>query len=141
MTEISGGPARSNWWTIGLWAAQILLALAFGAAGFMKLMTPPAALVSMVGQWAATAPAWLVLFIGAVEVLGAIGMILPAATRIMPLLTPVAAVGFALIQVLGIGVHAFSGETAKTLPINLLLLALSLLVAWGRFRKAPIASR
>jgi membrane protein DedA with SNARE-associated domain len=68
-------------------------------------------------------------------------MILPAATRILPWLTPLAALGFALIQVLAIVVHANLGETAMTLPINLVLLALSLFVLWGRWRKAPISPR
>ena len=75
------------------------------------------------------------------ELAGALGMILPAATRILPWLTPLAALGFAVIQVLAIGTHALLGETAQTLPINLVLLALSLFVAWGRMRKAPILPR
>jgi hypothetical protein len=52
---------------------------------------------------------WL---IGAAELLGAIGVILPAATRIASFLRPLAAAGFAVIQVLAIGVHASLGETA-----------------------------
>ena len=141
MTNVAGATGRRNWWTIGLWVAQILLAVAFGGAGFMKLTTPPATLVGMMGHWVEVVPSWLVLFIGTMEVLGALGMILPAATRILPMLTPAAAVGFAIIQVLAIGVHASTSETAKTLPLNLVLLALALLVAWGRSRKAPIFPR
>ncbi len=92
-------------------------------------------------SWATAVPPWLVPLIGAVELLGAVGVILPAATRIAPFLTPLAAAGFAVIQVLAIGVHASLGETATTLPVNLVLLALSLFVAWGRFRKVPVAPR
>lgn len=140
MTDVTSGAAGRNWWTIGVWVAQVLLALAFGAAGVMKLTQPVEALGAMMA-WVNSSPELLVRFIGFVEIAGALGMILPAITRILPLLTPVAALGFAIIQVLGIGVHASLGETATSLPVNLVLLALSLFVAWGRFRKAPISPR
>lgn len=140
MTDLTSGATGRNWWTIGLWAAQALLALAFGAAGVMKLLTPVAELGAMM-NWVTVSPEWLVRFIGAAELLGAIGVILPALTRILPWLTPLAALGFAIIQVLAIGTHASLGEIAMTLPMNLLLLALSLFVAWGRWKKAPIAPR
>ena len=140
MTDTTNGAASRNWWSIGLWTAQILLALVFGSAGLMKTVQPIDALASMMA-WVGHSPETLVRFIGIVEVLGALGVILPALTRILPWLTPFAALGFAIIQVLAIGVHASLGETATSLPINLLLLALSLLVVWGRTRKAPIAAR
>ena len=136
-TIVSGG---RNWWSIGLWVAQVLLALMFGAAGVMKLTTPIADLGAMM-NWVTASPELLVRFIGFVELAGALGMILPALTRILPFLTPLAALGFVVIQVLAIGTHAMLGETAATLPINLVLLALSGFVAWGRWRKAPIAPR
>ena len=66
---------------------------------------------------------------------------MPALTRIKPVLTPLAALGFATIQVLAIGFHTMRGEFAEAAPINLLLLGLSLFVVWGRLRKAPIAAR
>jgi uncharacterized membrane protein YphA (DoxX/SURF4 family) len=140
MTDISKGATSRNWWNIGLWAAQVLLALAFGSAGIMKTLTPVAELGTMM-NWVTVTPEWLVRFIGVVEFLGALGVILPALTRILPWLTPLAALGFAVIQVLAIGTHASLGETAMTLPINLIILALSLFVVWGRTRKSPIAAR
>ena len=140
MTDMTSGAAGRNWWTIGLWAAQVLLALAYGAAGVMKVFTPVADLGTVM-NWVTVTPEWLVRFIGAVEFLGALGMILPAATRILPWLTPLAALGFSVIQVLAIGTHASLGETAVTLPVNIVLLALSLFVAWGRWKKSPIAPR
>lgn len=70
--------------------------------------------------------------IGAVEVLGAIGLILPAALDIAPILVPVAAVGLAIDQVLAAGVHLRRSE-AQMVPINVVLLAVAVFIAWGRF--------
>jgi hypothetical protein len=140
MTDTTSGAIGRNWWSIGLWAAQILLALAFGMAGFLKTVTPVTDLGAMM-NWVTVTPEWLVRFIGIVEFAGAAGMILPAGTRILPWLTPLAALGFAVIQVLAIGVHANLGETAMSLPMNLALLALAVFVVWGRSRRAPISPR
>ncbi len=131
MTEMTGGTRTGvNWWSLALWVAQLLLVVAFGGAGIMKLTQPMAQLASMGMGFVTATPEWLVRFIGVCEVAGALAMILPPLTRIAPLLTPLAALGFAVIQVLAIGVHASRGETAMTL-----------FVLWGRWRKAPIASR
>jgi hypothetical protein len=121
--------------------AQLLLLVAFGAAGLMKLTQPVAQMAAMGMGYVTTVPEWLIKFIGTCEVLGALGMVLPSVTRVAPFLTPLAALGFSVIQVLAIGLHATRGETAMTLPANLILLALSLFVLWGRWRKAPIAPR
>ncbi|RYE58850.1 MAG: DoxX family protein [Hyphomicrobiales bacterium] len=129
-----------NKWNIGLWVAQVVLAAVYVMAGFMKLTQPIDALVASGMAYAGDYPALLTRFIGTMEVLGAIGIILPAATRIMPKLTPLAALGFSTIQILAIGLHSMRGEF-QVLPVNLVLLALSLFVLWGRLRKAPIAPR
>lgn len=114
------------------WAAQILLALFFAYSGWMKTRWPIERLAAMWGWVAEFRPA-TVRFIGWAEILGAIGMILPMATGIIPWLTPLAAFGFIVIQVLAIGVHARRGETAKTLPLNLVALALSVGVLTARW--------
>jgi uncharacterized membrane protein YphA (DoxX/SURF4 family) len=139
-TKVSGGNRAALGWQIGFWTTQILLAALFGTAGILKSFWPPAELAQMGIAWAADVPLPLLRFVGTVELLGAIGVVLPALTRILPILTPLAAVGFATIQALAIGYHATRGETATTLPLNLFLLALALIVIWGRFRKAPIAT-
>ena len=125
---------------IALWTAQILLALAFGFFGFMKTTGDLAVLAQMM-TWIPAVPAGFVRFIGVAELLGAVGMILPAITRIKPGLIPLAALGFATIQVLAIAMHAVRGETPQTIGLNLPLLALALFVAWGRSRRAPILAR
>jgi hypothetical protein len=111
-----------NFWA---WAVQVLLALFFGFSGYVKLAWPIERLAAMWG-WVKEFRPGTVRFIGAAEILGALGMILPMATGILPWLTPLAALGFLVIQVLAIGVHGRRGETAKTLPLNLVALALSI---------------
>ena len=139
-TDVAGGPRR-NGWALALWAAQILLAIAYLMAGGMKVTQPMAGLAAMGMGYATVLPEAFVRFVGTMEILGALGMILPAATRILPVLTPFAAAGLSLVQVSAIVLHATRGETAMTLPVNLVLLALSLFVLWGRWSKAPIEAR
>ena len=140
MTDTTNGVTGRSGWTIGLWAAQVLLAGFYGFAGFNKVSQSMESLGAMGMSYALDFPELLTRFIGTMEILGAIGIILPALTRIMPRLTPLAALGFSLIQVLAILLHASRGEF-MVLPMNLVLLALSLFVLWGRERKAPIAAR
>ncbi|MBN9484670.1 MAG: hypothetical protein BGO70_06890 [Bacteroidetes bacterium 43-93] len=125
-------------WNVILWILQLGLAAMFTMTGWMKLSTPIDQLAAMM-PWAKDAPA-LVRFIGTCELLGAIGLILPALLRIAPRLTPWAAVGIATIMLLATGFHIYRGELPHiTTTIGLGLVAV--LVAWGRFRKAPIAPR
>lgn len=124
---------------IALWVAQVLLALAFGMAGVMKSFTPLAELATKL-PWVASSPAALVRFIGVSELAAAIGLILPAATRIKPSLTPLAGAGLVVIMVLALAFHAVHSEFSA-FPVNLVLGGLAAFVAWGRFKKAPIQSR
>jgi len=132
----SNKPARGL--TIALWIAQILLALVFGFAGSMKILTPIEELAKN-AAWIKDSEL-LIRFIGTSEVAGALGMLLPALTRIKPKLTSLAAVGLFIIMVLATGFHLMRGE-AKFTPMTLALGALAAFVAWGRFRKAPISPR
>lgn len=142
MTLDAGAVRRINWWNIGLWVAQVLLAVVYLMAGGMKLTQPMTGLAAMGMGYATQLPELFVRFVGLMEVLGAVGLIAPAATRILPFLTPLAAAaGLAFVQVSAIVLHALRGETAMTLPVNLVLLALALFVLWGRTRKAKIAPR
>ena len=120
-----------------LWLAQILLAGAFGMAGIMKSTQPVDALVQNGIQWASQVPVPLVRFIGISELLGAIGLILPTATKIKPVLTPLAALGILTIMILAMAFHLSRGEP-EMLPVNMVLGALAAFVAWGRTKKVPI---
>ncbi|KAB0685234.1 DoxX family protein [Burkholderia territorii] len=123
-----------------LWAIQILLAALYAMSGVMNTFMAPAQLVSMGMSHAAVLPYALLRFLGIAELAGVIGLILPALSRIKPGLTPLAAIGFVVLQVLAMGYHITHGEFFM-LPVNLVLLALAALVWWGRTKKSPIASR
>jgi hypothetical protein len=122
-----------------LWVVQGLLGALFLAVGAMKATQPIAVLVDTFG-WPAAVPAPLVRFIGVAELLGGVGLILPAATRVMPMLTPLAGVGLAMAMLLATIFHISRGELGA-MPIPLVLAALAAFVAWGRATKAPIAPR
>ena len=124
---------------IVLWILQVLVALAFLAAGSMKTFLP----IEQVRKnqtWARHVPAPVVRLVGILEILGALGLILPAATHILPWLTPVAAIGLVCTMIGALTVHIRLKETAPSLlsPV-LLLLLLALLIVIGRFVVVPIS--
>lgn len=117
---------------IAYWIVAGLLALGNLAVGVMKIVRPPAKLAAMGMAWAGDFPAWSVKVIGILEVLGAIGLILPPLTGIAPILAPIAGIGLALVQLGAIITHATRHE-AKAIPGNIVLLALSVAAAWLGF--------
>ena len=135
----AGIPASSRRLHMGLWVAQGLLALVFGMAGSLKLFAPIADLAEKMSWVKDSSPA-LVRFIGASELAGALGLILPSLTRILPKLTGLAALGLLLVMILGGAVHVLHGE-ANRLPVNVLLAGLAGFIAWGRLRAAAIPPR
>lgn len=114
-----------------LWIVQILLALAMAGSGAGKLTQTRAKLAESMG-WVEDFTAQQVKALGAVEVLAALGLIVPALTGIAPVLTPIAAVGVALFMVGAAVVHARRREFVNV-GINLVLIVLAVVVAWGRF--------
>jgi len=133
----TAAPGRA--FRIGLWAAQVVLAVVFISAGFVKLTTPIPQLAAMM-PWAGQYSETFVRAIALVDLAGGIGILLPALTRILPRLTVLAALGCAVLQVIALLFHLSRGEAAVT-PLNVVLLALALFVLWGRNSKAPIAPR
>ena len=113
-----------------LWIVQIVLALIFFMAGMAKLSQPREKLVTNMG-FVADFSQEQVRLIGVIELLGAIGLILPAVTGILPLLTPIAALGLALTMVGAIITHIRRGEYSHILP-NIVLLVMAMFVAYGR---------
>ena len=114
---------------IALWVVQALLALGFVWAGWMKTFGFEKAKASW--KWANAVSPELVAFIGIAEFLGAVGLIVPQATGIAPVLTPLAATGLAIIMVLGASVHLRRQEY-KDIIVNIVFLALALFVIVGR---------
>ena len=123
---------------IALWVVQILLALAFGMAGIMKVTQPIVRLETRMGGWVKDVGPRGVRLIGTLEILGAIGLILPAVTGILPWLTPVAAVGLAMIMIGAMITHGRRSEYS-TIGVNVVLLLLALFVVYGRFVIVPIS--
>ena len=122
-----------------LWAAQIFLALAFGLGGVAKFALPIATLAPKM-TWVTAVPPALVQFIGAVELAGALGLILPSALRIQPWLTPAAAFGIVTVMLLAMGFH-LARQEYQAFPVNLLIISLSGFIAWGRLAGAVISER
>ena len=117
-----------------LWTLQGLMALLFLPDGIMKLR--PLEEVSKRFPWVNDVPAWFVRFIGIAEILGALGLILPAFTGILPWLTVAAAVGLAIVMLSAGVFHAWRREFSS-IGITVLLLALTVVIVVGRVAVVP----
>ncbi len=117
---------------VALWIIAGLLAAAFAGAGLMKLAQPKAKLAAAGMGWTEDFTDGQVKGIGAVEVLGAVGLVLPAALGIAEVLTPLAALGLALTMVGAAITHLRRGE-GSMVPVNVVLGGLALFVAVMRF--------
>ncbi len=114
---------------IALWIVQGLLALGFIFSGWMKAFQYEKAKASW--PWAGEVPRGLVFFIGIAELIGAIGVVVPEATGIAPVLTPIAAIALAVVVLLGAVFHIRRKES-RQIGVNVVFLALALFVAIGR---------
>ncbi len=119
-----------------LWIIQSLLSLLFMFAGVMKFVMPVA---EMQKGAPVVFPRWLFYFIGLCEILGGLGLILPALLRIKPGLTPLAATGLGIITLGATIVTAPAGISMAVFPFVICLL--SFFVAFGRWRLAPVRAR
>jgi hypothetical protein len=113
---------------VGYWIVAGLLALLYLYAGAKKIAQSQEQLAPMMG-WVDTVPMPVVRFIGAVEIAGAAGLILPPATGIVPGLAIAAAVGFVVLQVLAGGLH-LSRREVKESSLNAVLIVLAGVAAW-----------
>jgi hypothetical protein len=118
-----------DWTGIGLWFAQGLLAALFLFAGGMKLVAPPEMLTGPVAF-----PVWFIRFIGAAEVLGAVGLILPEMLKVKRQLTPLAAAGLIVIMCGATVVNAIGGGAVAAIgPVIIGMLAAA--IARGRLTR------
>jgi len=126
-------PQRRPIINTALWIVQALLAALFLFAGGIKLVMP---MEEMMKQMPIPLPGWFVLFTGVVEVLGAIGLILPWLLRIRPGLTPLAAAGLVIVMI-GATVYTFAAGDVASALIPLVVGILCAFVAYGRWRLSP----
>lgn len=113
---------------IAYWVVAGLLAVLYLFSGGIKIVRTKDQLAPMMG-WVDTIPMPAVRAIGAVEVLGALGLVLPPLTGIAPVLALVAAIGFAILQVLATSLHV-SRREFKEISFNLPLITLAVVAAW-----------
>ena len=116
---------------IVLWIAQGLLAAMYLMAGSIKTFNTTKAKEQM--PWAKNRSDAFVRFVGTSELLGALGLILPLVTGILPWLTVLSAIGLALIQLLAILTEHLPKKEYNVIPVNTVLLVLAVFVAFGRW--------
>ncbi|MEV0167853.1 DoxX family protein [Nonomuraea fuscirosea] len=124
-----------------LWVLQALFGFFFAGSGFGKVLMYDAALYAAAPQavaWYAAVSQPLIVFIGICEVLGGVGLLLPAMTKVKPVLTPLAAAGLALTMILAAAFHIVRGEYALV-PANLVLGGATAFITAGRWKLRPVA--
>lgn len=121
---------------IAVWILQVLLAAAFLAHGWMFLAPSPEIAVQM----NASLPRWFQVFLGIAEIAAAVGLTLPAITRIQPWLVSWAAAGIMIIMVSATVLHAVRNETSAA-ATTLVLLVIATFVAYARRSLVPIRDR
>lgn len=114
-----------------VWTGQVLLAFVFGYSGIMKSLMNRDKLVSMGQTGVADLTYPLIRFIGVTEILGTVGIIVPWATNILPVLTPVTAICFSIIMVLALPIH-YKRKEYKAVALNTVLFCISVFVAYMR---------
>src|ERR1700688_3110565 len=117
---------------LALWIVAIVLAAVFAGSGLMKQFVSKDKLAASCQGWGQDYSQSSIRLIGLAEILGAIGLVLPAAVHIAPILVPLAAVGLALVMVVAAVVHARCNDRIN-IAVNVVLIALAVFVAWGRF--------
>jgi len=114
-----------------VWIIQGILAALFGVSGFFKMTMPRERLKLRMG-WVKEYSSPAITYIGACELLGAIGLILPMAFNVLPILTPLAAIGLAIVMVLATRTHIVRKEY-KEIGLTLFLFGLAVFTAINRF--------
>lgn len=122
--------------TVLAWILQGVLGLAFLGAGGMKLVQERKKLIDGGMGWAEDFSDGTVKVIGGLEILGAVGLVLPTLIGVAPVLTPIAAAGLALVMAAAVVTHIRRGEYSGAVP-SAVLGVLSLVVAILRF--GPLA--
>ncbi|MFG1811924.1 DoxX family protein [Streptomyces sp. NPDC049040] len=117
---------------VALWIVAGVLSAGFLASGATNLSKPKDKLVAAGNGWVEDYSAGMVKTIGTLEILAAVGLILPAAVDIAPVMVAVAAAGLVALMIGAAITHGRRQET-RSVVINIVLLAMAVFVAWGRF--------
>ncbi len=120
------------------WVVQVVLGIYFLVIGVMHFAVPEGLPDQL--AWMYDLPTWLHVASGAAEILGGLGLVLPAATRIRPQLTPMAAAGLAIVMLLAALWHVPRGEV-QNVVLTLVMAGVLIWLAWVRWRTQPIAPR
>lgn len=121
-----------------LWVAQVTLAVLFIAGAIMKFQ--PIETISAMMPWTGQVPIWIVRLLGLIDLLAAVGLILPSMLRIKPQLTTWAALSIITLMFSAIVFHVSRGE-ASVIGVNIISAIIALFIVWGRLKKAPITAR
>ncbi len=132
-------PKKASTLNTVLWVLQILMAMAYLNAGYLKTFRAIQEIAPTI-FWAPSLPEALVRFIGISELLGAIGLILPGLLKIRPGLTTLAAAGLTLVMVLANIYHISKGEFF-VLPMTGAFLLIMAFITYGRWKLSPLPSR
>jgi uncharacterized membrane protein YphA (DoxX/SURF4 family) len=119
-----------------LWILQVALAIVFLGAGFVHATQRDNPRPRM--EWMQGVTAGALTTIAVLEILGGIGLVIPAATRILPILTPIAAAALALLMLFAAVFHLRRPGEMPNAVFNIVLGFLALFVAYGRFVLQPI---
>lgn len=119
-----------------LWVVTVLLAVITFIPGIVKITQPRERLLENMA-WVNDFSQNQIRAIGALEALAAVGLVVPAIVGIAPVLVPLAACGIVLIQVGAVLTHLKRREGAL-IAINVIMIALAVFVAWGRFGPYPL---
>ena len=125
---------------IVLWILQILLALLFLFAGGTKLIMSAEALTQPTTPNQVMLPVMFIRFIGVCEFRGGLGLVLPGLLKIRQYLTPLAALGLAIIMI-GAVVFTVVGGAIPVALVNLVIVLLLLFIAYARWRVVPHGQR
>ena len=126
---------------IALWILQGFLAAIFLIAGAIKVIKSKDELKALGGEkmnWVDSISAISVKLIGTLEVLAAIGLILPQLTGILPWLVPLAAFGLVLTMIGAVMLHQRRGDGAKAIVQVIILLVMAAFTTYGRFDSIPV---
>ncbi len=121
-----------------IWVLQGLMALMFAMAGFMKLSKPKEELKKQGSMaWVSDVSSSNIKLIGSLEILAAIGLIVPQLTGILSWLTPLAALGLVFTMIGALSLHIRRGDDKKALVTNVMLLLIAAFVAYSRYTLVP----